>query len=163
MGLDRQFVVHKKDSYVVHKPSIVYRLNKDGSTSRITEDEHIARILSNHRVISEAEALILAYSDRHSEARKKPSAKAVATQAKPKRPESRDNQKTRVVIFTVLSAIVVLNLIAIIFRGSMVSFLEIALLLMVLPGLTFAATFVFVIGFFFYMLIEWVVIKLRRK
>ena len=63
----------------------------------------------------------------------------------------------------IMAVIIGVNLIAILLRGTMVSFLEFALILMVLPALTFGVAFVLVCLFFLYLVIIWVLVKLKDR
>ncbi len=168
MHVSQQYVEHRESSYIIEKPGTVYRLNRDSTTSRITDQKVIYRIMARHRVISEAEALIIAYSETTREEQKQARPVATATAGEPpprpaKQAEEQRGRRARQAFVAIMAAIIGVNLMAVLLRGTMVSFLEFALILMVLPALTFGVAFVLVCFFFLYLVVIWVVVKLKNR
>jgi hypothetical protein len=145
------YVEHKSSSYVIQEPGgVVFRMNRDGTQTRIFDQRHTSKILTRHRVITEAEALIMAYAH---PAQEQTHNAALALNAGPQKPSPADPRRlynTKILLFFAAA------------KGGLATLLEFFLLLMALPALAFGLTFVFVAGFLIYLFIHWIIVKLNR-
>jgi hypothetical protein len=166
----RQFIKQGNNPYFVERPGgEVYRLHRDGSHSRIADKAELDKILSNHRVISEAEALILVYSG--------------GTRRKPREPrmpdKSRRNQRRAAgfgrarstdshlksvhAIIAVAVIFIFMLLVVSMMRTNLGSFVEFVLLMLALPAIAFGLGFLLVAGTAITGMIYWLILKLRER
>lgn len=157
------YVEHKSSSYVIQEPGgVVFRMTRDGTQTRIFDQRHTSEILTRHRVITEAEALIIAYAR---PAQEQTHNATLTLNAEPQKPSPADprrlyNTKNALVAGAGITALILLFFAAA--KGGLATLLEFFLLLMALPALAFGLTFVFVAGFLIYLFIHWIIIKLNR-
>jgi hypothetical protein len=162
------YVAHKSNPYIIQEPEgAVFRMNSDGTRTLVVDHRHADKILSKHRIITEAEALLMAYA--HS------SQHAVLSQSHdtdqnlegiPRRTGSEDTLKLYSIRNVLLATAGIIVLILLFFagaKGGMATLLEFFLLLMALPALAFGLTFVFVLGFLLYLFIQWIIIRLGQR
>ena len=152
MTTPEMFVVHRGKPYVFQKNgNEVCRIDEKGTLSRLTQEEEITRVLFHHTVLTESEALILAY------------AKPAHMSAKPA-PRSLVKLKERFSTphkIVALAALMVLVLPFIpINWGILIQFLIVVL---AIPAVAFLIVFVIVVLVSLYIMIDWVILTLIRK
>ncbi len=163
------FVVHRGKPYVFQRNgSEVYRIGEKGTLSRLTQEQEITRVLFHHTVVTEPEALILAYA--------KPSHMGSENQAKAQPrtvPKSLVKLKERfskpfkrgvkISAFRIV-ALVALLVLALPFIpinwGIMIHFLIVVL---AVPAVVFPIVFVIVVLVSLYLVIEWFFLKFVRE
>ena len=156
------YVEHKSSSYLIQEPGgAIFRMNRDGTQTRIHDRRHTSEVLAKHRVISEAEALIIAYAHPSQDP-----PRALSVETLPPEPSSSDPRRLYSIKNALLAGAGITVLILLFFaaaKGGLATLLEFFLLLMALPAVAFGLTFVFVIGYVFYLFIQWIIFRSDQR
>ena len=176
MRTPETFVVHIGRPYVIQRNgSEVFRIGENGTLFRLTQEQEIARVLLHHTVVTEPEALILAYA-KPSHTSAKPSHPGSENQAKPQprlAPRTLVKLKERLSkLFkngTKISALKIVFLTVLL--ASILAFIPVnwsiliqfLIVILAVPAVVFPIVFVIVVLVSLYLLIDWVILKLIRE
>ena len=160
------YIEYEKTPYVIEKPGTeVYRINNDGSQVLITDRKRVSRILERNTVISEAEALIMAYSRVSPD---EPHMVQIEEKIPPGKPFSTGIwwklktliQPSFVVTVGTLTLLIVA---AASFKSNLGFIARVLLVVAVLPPLVYFITFLCVAAFLLYRLARFVIATLQQE
>ena len=168
------YITFDKIPYVVEKPGTeVYRINPDGSQTPVTDKTRVSRILNRHSVISEAEALIMAYAgvspDRPESGSEALESKMILEPGSLSSGvaggkfiwKSLRNIRPSVVVTVGVSAILIIAAVSL--KSDLGFFAKLLLALAVLPPIVYFLVFICVAVFLLYQLARFVIAKLQDE
>lgn len=156
------FVKYKQKAYAIQNlGEAVFELNENGTYMQVSDGKEIAKILTGRNIISETEALIIAYAQKHHSAEQQaiPAQVRVALKKGAVQEPSR-KAITRTIVFT-LAAVCVVCMGVFIIPGGLSFLLGLFMVVVALPPIVFGITLACISVVALITFLKWAIDKWR--